>query len=99
MSAAISTTAHQTTTKRDQSNQILNQLLDCVQRCQKRYGGKAELATEFDSCVSGLCANLEAVLLHGLKALPHENQSALKQVVVNIIGNDSYCEYCLVVIY
>ncbi|XP_019874648.2 sorting nexin-29 [Aethina tumida] len=73
---------------------LLQQLLECVQDCQKRYGGKTELATEFDSCVAGLCLSLEAVLLHGLRNKCVEPQSALKQVseiVVNTlhIGNEA----------
>ncbi|KAH1009317.1 hypothetical protein HUJ04_001689 [Dendroctonus ponderosae] len=71
---------------------LLKQLLDYVQRCQRRqvgarvviYGGKNELATEFDSCVAGLCLCLEGVFLHGLrtKSFSSQNQvnSALKQV-------------------
>ncbi|ENN75472.1 hypothetical protein YQE_08021, partial [Dendroctonus ponderosae] len=50
----------------------------------KQYGGKNELATEFDSCVAGLCLCLEGVFLHGLrtKSFSSQNQvnSALKQV-------------------
>nr|CAI5849692.1 unnamed protein product [Callosobruchus analis] len=67
----------------NEGEDLLKQLLDCVKECQKRYGGKKELATEFDSCVAGLCLSLEAVFLHGLKtkALTAENgPSALKQV-------------------
>lgn len=49
-----------------------------------RYGGKNELATEFDSCVAGLCVCLEAVFLHGLRAKPLTSQTpvntTLKQV-------------------
>ncbi|XP_076251587.1 sorting nexin-29 isoform X2 [Rhynchophorus ferrugineus] len=63
---------------------LLKQLLECVQKCQKRYGGKNELATEFDACVAGLCVCLEAIFLHGLRNKPQiqSNQvnSTLKQV-------------------
>ncbi|XP_018326510.1 sorting nexin-29 isoform X2 [Agrilus planipennis] len=70
------------TTKLEDSSKIFNQLLDCVQQCQRRFGGKAELATDFDSCVVSLCLTLEAVLLHGLKNKPVdiEKTSTLKQV-------------------
>lgn len=67
----------------DNPDKLLKQLLECVQQCQKRYGGKNELATEFDSCVAGLCLCLEAVFLHGLRNKPYLNDnqnSALKQV-------------------
>ncbi|KAJ8932768.1 hypothetical protein NQ314_014470 [Rhamnusium bicolor] len=69
--------------KTEDAERLLNQLLECVQECQKRYGGKTELATEFDSCVAGLCLSLEAVFLHGLRTKPCTNAdqtSALKQV-------------------
>ncbi|XP_017769273.1 PREDICTED: sorting nexin-29 isoform X2 [Nicrophorus vespilloides] len=61
-------------------NRLLNQLLECVQLCQRRFGGKTEIATEFDSCVSSLCTSLEAVFEHGLRNRPLEKISTLKQV-------------------
>lgn len=69
-------------TNEENAHKLLKQLLECVQDCQKRYGGKTELATEFDSCVVGLCLTLEAVLLHGVKSKVQDNSqnSALKQV-------------------
>ncbi|KAH0808928.1 hypothetical protein GEV33_013862 [Tenebrio molitor] len=81
MSAVISTSLP-SQTKPESADKLLKQLLECVQECQKRYGGKTELATEFDSCVVALCLTLEAVLLHGLRVKPQENSqaSALKQV-------------------
>lgn len=80
---------------------LLNQLLECIQNCQKRYGGKTELATEFDSCVAALCLSLEAIFLHGLrtKCLQSvEQPSTLKQVseiVANSfsINNEKPCKY------
>ncbi|KAL1494753.1 hypothetical protein ABEB36_010301 [Hypothenemus hampei] len=62
----------------EHTNILLKQLLDCIQRCQRRYGGKNVLATEFDSCVAGLCLCLEGVFLHGLRTKPIQNP--LKQV-------------------
>ncbi|XP_066143026.1 sorting nexin-29 isoform X2 [Euwallacea fornicatus] len=61
---------------------LLKQLLDYVQRCQRRYGGKNILATEFDSHVAGLCICLEAIFFHGIRTKPLTNQvnTALKQV-------------------
>ncbi|GJQ71649.1 hypothetical protein Trydic_g11346 [Trypoxylus dichotomus] len=75
-------------TKPENSNKLLNQLLECVQQCQKRFGGKTELATEFDSCVIALCLSLESVLLHGLrqKPVPEGQTSALRQVS-DIVSN------------
>ncbi|RZC38128.1 sorting nexin-29, partial [Asbolus verrucosus] len=81
MSAVISTSLP-SQVKPESSDKLLKQLLECVQECQKRYGGKTELATEFDSCVVALCLTLEAVLLHGIRTKPQDNPqtSALKQV-------------------
>ncbi|KAG5865004.1 hypothetical protein JTB14_035943 [Gonioctena quinquepunctata] len=84
--------------KPNERDKLLKQLLECVQQCQKRFGGKTELATEFDSCVAALCVTLEAVFLYGLRSKPlvttDQNSSAFKQVseiVVNSlsIGNES----------
>lgn len=87
-------------TKPEDSNKLLNQLLECVQQCQKRFGGKTELATEFDSCVAALCLTLESVLLHGLRQKPLSEggqTSTLKQVsdiVSNTLhlNNDNLCK-------
>lgn len=85
--------------RQEDSTKLLNQLLECVQDCQKRFGGKTELATEFDNCVAALCLTLEAVFLHGLRNKPQESQqySALKQVSDIVtsslhLGNDSPCK-------
>lgn len=98
MSAVISTSLP-SQTKPESAEKLLKQLLECVQECQRRYGGKTELATEFDSCVVALCLTLEAVLLNGLRAKAQESPqtSTLKQVsdiVANSlhIGNESPCK-------
>lgn len=71
----------------EDSNKLLNLLLECVQQCQKRFGGKSELATEFDSCVAGLCLTLEAVFLHGLRNKPLNSESSTLKQVTNIVTN------------
>lgn len=91
MSVAVTTPP--LTQKSNNAEQLLKQLLECVQDCQKRFGGKTELATEFESCVAGLCITLETVLLFGLKHNLNQS-SAIKQVseiVANTlnIGNES----------
>ncbi|XP_022917433.2 sorting nexin-29 isoform X1 [Onthophagus taurus] len=74
--------------KTEESGKLIQQLLDCVKKCQTRYGGKKELATEYDSCVAALCLTLESVLLHGLRNKPLVVQqiSTLKQVS-DIVSN------------
>ncbi|CAH1181326.1 unnamed protein product [Phyllotreta striolata] len=79
-----------------EGEKLLKQLLECVKQCQKRFGGKSELATDFDSCVAGLCFALETVLLFGLKPRSSNAQSsAIKQVseiLINTLntGNENY---------
>ncbi|KRT82845.1 hypothetical protein AMK59_4008 [Oryctes borbonicus] len=74
--------------KPEDSNKLLNQLLESVQQCQKRFGGKTELATEFDSCVVALCLALESVLLHGLRQKPVlEGQTSALRQVSDIVSN------------
>ncbi|XP_050512824.1 sorting nexin-29 isoform X1 [Diabrotica virgifera virgifera] len=94
MSVSITTLPVQQ--KSEEAEKLLKQLLECVQDCQKRFGGKTELATEFECCVAGLCVTLEAVLNFGLKhkSPNSQNSSTIKQVseiVANTlnIGNDT----------
>ncbi|XP_050304453.1 sorting nexin-29 isoform X2 [Anthonomus grandis grandis] len=63
--------------KPEDPDKISKQLLEYVQRCQRRFGGKNELATEFDSCIAGLCLCLEAVFLHGIKSKQQSNQNSV----------------------
>ncbi|XP_041085086.1 sorting nexin-29 [Polyodon spathula] len=46
---------------------LLERLLDAVKQCQIRFGGRKEIASDSDSRVICLCAQFEAVLLHGLR--------------------------------
>lgn len=87
------------TKQSEEADKLLKQLLECVQNCQKRFGGKTELATEYDSCIAGLCYTLEAVLLFGLKTkiCASHNSSAIKQVseiLINTLntGNEYSCK-------
>lgn len=43
-------------------------LLAAAKNCHLRFGGKAELATDSDPCVTQLCYNFELVFKHGLRA-------------------------------
>ncbi|XP_030750576.1 sorting nexin-29 isoform X2 [Sitophilus oryzae] len=80
--SAVSLSSGSSQSRQENLDKLLKQLLECIQQSQKRYGGKNELATEFDSCVAGLCLCLEAVFLHGVRAKPQISQvnSTLKQV-------------------
>lgn len=90
-----------------EDDKLLVRLLKCVQQCQKRYGGKKELATEFDSCVADLCVTLESAFLHGLRNKTQEavaQQSTLQQVSDIIsnslhLSNDNPCKLIFSVVY
>lgn len=74
----------------EDSKKLLSQLLECVQKCQKRFGGKTELATEFDSCVAALCLTLEAVFSHGLRNKPQETEMSAIRQVTDIVTSLSF---------
>lgn len=102
--SAVAISFSQPPNKSIEAEKLLKQLLECVQDCQKRYGGKTELATELDSCIVGLCLSLEEIFLHGLKSQPTEQQFTLKQVsaiVANSLStgsNEVLCKYSLWVV-
>lgn len=79
--SAVTTTINNNK-KAEQSEKLTNQLLECVQNCQKKFGGRKQLATEYDSCVVAVCITLELILCHGLRNKPLETpvNSTLKQV-------------------
>lgn len=59
--------------------QLMADLHDAVKKCQVRFGGRAELATESDLHVAALCCRLEAALSHGLRSKPlNKSSSAFK---------------------
>ncbi|KXJ69160.1 hypothetical protein RP20_CCG028495 [Aedes albopictus] len=61
---------------------LMDELLTVVKECQKKYGGKTELATEEDSRIILLCDTWERVLSHGLKS----TSSVLKNVTDLVAG-------------
>ena len=56
--------------------QLMSDLHDAVKKCQVRFGGRAELATESDPHVATLCCCLEGALAHGLRAKPLNKASS-----------------------
>lgn len=42
-------------------------LLAAAKLCHVRFGGRLELATESDACVSRLCYTFESIFRHGLR--------------------------------
>ncbi|XP_055586318.1 sorting nexin-29 [Uranotaenia lowii] len=62
---------------------LTDELLAIVQECQRKYGGKTELATESDSRILLLCDTWERALSHGLKS----TNSVLKNVTDLVAGS------------
>ncbi|XP_011506155.1 PREDICTED: sorting nexin-29 isoform X2 [Ceratosolen solmsi marchali] len=56
-------------------------LLSTAKQCHIRFGGKAELATDSDACVTHLCNAFEQIFTHGLKiSCTDKLNSTLRQV-------------------
>nr|CAD7408261.1 unnamed protein product [Timema cristinae] len=66
---------------------LLSELLEAVKRCQIRFGGRTELATEADQRVAVLCALLEAALCHGLRSRPLVKSSSTLRQVTEIVSS------------
>ncbi|XP_049867283.1 sorting nexin-29-like isoform X2 [Pectinophora gossypiella] len=86
----------------ENGKQVLQELLICVQNCQNRFGGKAELATEDDIRIVNLCEKWEKALSHGIRT--NLSSSAIQSLVTaglnftfNIInvGNSLWSYTCL----
>ncbi|XP_013186474.2 sorting nexin-29 [Amyelois transitella] len=86
----------------ENGKQTLQELLNCVQNSQNRFGGKSELATEDDIRITLLCDKWEKVLSHGIRT--NLSNSALQTLVTaglnftfNIvnIGNSLWSYTCL----
>ena len=59
------------------------ELLSASKKCHIRFGGKNELATESDICVSHLCTAFENIFNHGLKSYTRMDKfnSALRYMI------------------
>ncbi|KAK0174557.1 hypothetical protein PV327_010316 [Microctonus hyperodae] len=65
-------------------------LLAASKLCHIRFGGRMELATDSDECVSKLCHALESILQHGLRSKSIDKiNSALKHVSDLVSGSTS----------
>lgn len=68
--------------------QLLETLLDSVKKCQIRFGGKAELATESNEAVADTCAKFEAALQHGMKETTASLSFAVIKNVKDLVTNN-----------
>jgi hypothetical protein len=80
MMSALVLDAPSDTTRAEERQRLLSELLEAVKQCQIRFGGRAELATESHPRVAILCSRIEAALCHGLRSKPlvPKNNSALR---------------------
>ncbi|KAJ8725592.1 hypothetical protein PYW08_003775 [Mythimna loreyi] len=70
---------------------IYQELQNCVQNCQTRFGGKSELATEDDIRIAQLCEKWEKLLSHGIRT--NLSNSAIQNLVT--AGNSLWSYTCL----
>ncbi|KAJ9595508.1 hypothetical protein L9F63_013273 [Diploptera punctata] len=79
MSALVPGAPHDSS-KTEERQKLLSDLLEAVKQCQIRFGGRAELATESHPRIAVLCNRIEAVLCHGLRSKPllSKNSSAFR---------------------
>lgn len=69
-------------TSEREKTKLVDELLAAAKQCHKRFGGKAELATESEACVRDLCLAFERIFGHGLqqRAESSELAAALRHV-------------------
>ncbi|KYN01154.1 Sorting nexin-29, partial [Cyphomyrmex costatus] len=66
MSAIVPNT-HNIVDHATEKEKLLEDLLVSAKECHVRFGGRAELATESETCVAKLCHIFELIFSHGLK--------------------------------
>ncbi|XP_016767929.1 sorting nexin-29 isoform X3 [Apis mellifera] len=68
---------------------LLENLLAAAKKCHIRFGGRTELATESDICVTQLCHIFESIFSHGLRTNCIEKiNSALRHVSDIVSGSN-----------
>jgi len=82
MMSALVPGAPSDTTRAEERQRLLSELLEAVKQCQIQFGGRAELATESHQWVAILCSRIEATLCHGLRSKPllPKNSSAFRYI-------------------
>ncbi|XP_043792694.1 sorting nexin-29 isoform X2 [Apis laboriosa] len=69
---------------------LLENLLAAAKKCHIRFGGRTELATESDICVTQLCHIFESIFSHGLRINCIEKiNSALRHVSDIVSGSNT----------
>ncbi|XP_076233972.1 sorting nexin-29 [Calliopsis andreniformis] len=68
---------------------LLEDLLAAAKKCHIRFGGRTELATESDICVTQLCHILESIFSHGLHTNCIEKINSALRHVSDIVSGGS----------
>ena len=69
------------TSAAERRQEMLDSVLSAVKKCQIRFGGKVELATEGNEEINILCSKLELTLIHGMKVTtPSLGMAVIKNV-------------------
>lgn len=85
---------------------VLGRDVTYMLQCQKRFGGKQEIATEDDETVAMLCAEWEAIMMHGLPCgkgksrrlpmtKPRDNELGVLNCRMRNVGKINELKYCL----
>eukprot|EP00092_Neocalanus_flemingeri_P018720 GFUD01020275.1.p1 GENE.GFUD01020275.1~~GFUD01020275.1.p1 ORF type:complete len:796 (+),score=193.24 GFUD01020275.1:230-2617(+) len=76
------------TSAAERRQELLDSTLGAVKKCQVRFGGKVELATEGNDEINNLCTRLEMALLHGLKVVTPSLGMAVIKNVKDLVSNN-----------
>jgi len=76
------------TSAAERRQEMLDSTLGAVKRCQVRFGGKVELATEGNEEVLNLCTKLEMALMHGMKVSTPSLGMAVIKNVKDLVSNN-----------
>lgn len=68
---------------------LVDDLLAAAKKCHIRFGGRTELATESDICVTQLCHTFELIFTHGLRTNYIEKINSTLRHVSGIVSGSS----------
>ena len=73
----------------DRRQELLDQLLKAVKKCQEKFGKRSELATDYNDEVSELCTLIERIFQHGLKTIESSLSMSVLRNVKDLVSNNS----------
>ncbi|KZC06601.1 Sorting nexin-29, partial [Dufourea novaeangliae] len=81
--------ANQTYDHTAERQKLLEDVLAAAKKCHVRFGGRTELATESDICVTQLCHIFESIFSHGLRTNCIEKINSALRHVSDIVSGSS----------